>query len=103
MELLFIGTNGRVSAINPAAGSILWTTELKGGSFLANTGGQDVSVLVHQGTVYAGCCGHLFGLDAVSGNILWHNELKGHGHNDISLTMDGVSVQFVQKVVRRQN
>ena len=103
MELLFIGTNGRVSAINPSTGSIVWSTELDEGSFLTSTGGQDVSVLVHQGTVYAGCYGHLFGLDAASGNVLWHNELKGQGHNDISLTMDGVSVQFLQKVVRRQS
>lgn len=102
MEALFIGTNGRVSAIHPSTGSTLWSTRLDGGSFFSSTGHQDVSVLVYQGTVYAGCSGHLFGLDASSGEILWHNDLKGQGHNDISLTMEGVSVQFVQKVVRRQ-
>ena len=103
MDSLFIGTNGHVSAIDPANGSILWTTELSGGAFLSSMSSQDVSVMVHQGIVYAGCSGHLFGLDARSGSIRWHNDLKGLGHNDISLAIEGVSVQFLEKVVRRQN
>lgn len=103
MKLLLIGINGHVSAIDPRNGHQLWVTKLEGGSFLASTSHQDVSVLLHDGVVFAGCFGHLFGLDASTGRILWHNELAGMGHNDISLAMDGVSVQFQQKVVRRDN
>ncbi len=103
MKLLLIGINGHVSAIDPGNGHQLWTTKLEGGSFLASTNHEDVSVLLHDGVVFAGCFGHLFGLDAATGQILWHNELAGMGHNDISMAMDGVSVQFQQKVVRRND
>lgn len=103
MTPLIIGINGHVSAIDPRNGRQLWATKLEGGSFLASTSTQDVSVLLHDGVVFAGCYGHLFGLDASSGGILWHNELPGLGHNDISLAMEGVSVQFQQKVVRRNS
>jgi outer membrane protein assembly factor BamB len=100
---LVIGINGHVSAIDPRNGRQLWATKLQGGNFLASTSHEDVSVLLHDGVVFAGCYGHLFGLDASSGRILWHNELPGMGHNDISLAMEGVSVQFQQKVVRRDS
>jgi outer membrane protein assembly factor BamB len=103
MKLLLIGINGHVSAVEPGSGHQLWTTKLEGGSFLASTNHEDVSVLLHDGVVFAGCFGHLFGLDAATGQILWHNELAGMGHNDISMAMDGVSVQFQQKVVRRND
>ena len=39
--------------------------------------------------------------DAATGKLLWHNALAGMGHNDISLAMDGVSIQFLEKIVRR--
>ena len=103
MKTLIIGINGHVSAVDPKSGRRLWSTKLGGGSFLASTNHEDVSVLLHEGVVFAGCFGHLFGLDAATGQVLWHNELEGMGHNDISLAMDGVSVQFQQKVVRRDS
>jgi outer membrane protein assembly factor BamB len=53
--------------------------------------------------VFAGGSGHLFCLEANSGRILWHNPLEGFGHNDISLAMDGVSVQYLAKVERSSN
>lgn len=103
MDPLIIGTAGRVSSIDPASGRIHWTTQLTTGNFVNIVKGQDVSVLVREGIIYAGCAGHLFGLRANTGEILWHNELKGQGNNDISLTMEGVSVQFMQKVVQKQD
>ena len=100
---LIIGTAGRVSSIDPATGSILWTTQLETGGFMNVTKGQDVSVLLRDGVIYAGSVGHLFGLSAATGQILWHNELKGQRNNDISLAMEGVSVQYLQKVVHRND
>lgn len=57
-------------------------------------------MLVQGDVIYAGGFGHLFCLDAQNGRILWHNSLEGFGHNDISLAMDSISVQFLTKVVR---
>ena len=36
----------------------------------------------------------------IIGSILWNNELSGMGYNDVSLAMQNVSVQFLQKVER---
>jgi outer membrane protein assembly factor BamB len=93
-DLLFIGTNGYVAAVQPADGQELWRTRLGEGLFSA-TGHEDVCVLQHEGRVFAGCYGHLFCLEAASGQILWHNELKGLGHNDVTLSIAGKSIQFV--------
>jgi outer membrane protein assembly factor BamB len=93
-DILYIGTNGHVAAIQPATGEEIWRTRLGEGLFNA-TGHQDVCVLEHDAHVFAGSHGHLFCLDAASGEILWHNELKGLGHNDITLSIAGKSIQFV--------
>ncbi len=99
---LFIGSNGFVSAIDPSSGRELWRTRLESGVF-TSTGGADVSVLVRGELLFAGAAGHLFCLSSASGEILWKNELPGMGHNDISLTLEGVSVQYLQKVVRQHH
>lgn len=96
---LYIGCNGKVSAIDPASGEEAWRRDLTTG-FLSATAQQDVCVLEHQGSVFAGCNGHLFALDGRTGDVLWHNELKGMGYNDVTLAMAGKSVQVLTKVVR---
>jgi outer membrane protein assembly factor BamB len=103
MQPLIIGTNGKVVGIDPLDGSIRWTTVLSTGGFISATSGEDVTVLVRGDIVFAGGAGHIFCLDAESGNILWHNPLKGLGNNDISMAMDGVSVQFLQKVSKQNS
>ena len=55
-------------------------------------------MLVQDKFVFAGSHGHLFCLDVENGSILWHNELQGMGCNDVSLAMQNVSVQFLQKL-----
>lgn len=102
MNPLIIGSNGSVAAIDPSSGKVLWQTKLSTGGLLSATGGQDISVLVKDGRVYAGGAGHLFCLDVATGRTLWHNPLTGLGHNDVALSMEGVSVQFLTKVERRQ-
>lgn len=97
MEPLIIGINGSVAAVDPTTGQVLWSTSLRTGGLISSTSHQDVSVLVKGGIIFAGGAGHVFCLDASSGKILWHNALKGLGYNDISLAMDGISVQFLQK------
>ncbi len=101
MSPLIIGTNGNVAAIDPATGSELWRTSLRTGGLISSTSYEDVSVLLRDGKVFAGCSGHLFCLEAATGGILWHNSLSGMGHNDISMAMECVAVQFMTKVERR--
>lgn len=98
-KVLIVGSNGYVAAIDALTGSELWRTKLQSG-LLGSTRYQDVSVLIRDGAVYAGSCGHLFCLSLADGEILWSNGLKGMGYNDISLAMDGISIQFLQKTER---
>ncbi|PTX94600.1 PQQ-binding-like beta-propeller repeat protein [Opitutus sp. ER46] len=97
MENLIIGCNGTVARIDPGTGKLAWKTSLKTGSLLSATSHEDVTVLLRGSIVFAGCAGHLFCLDGEDGKILWHNPLEGFGHNDVSLAMDGVSIQYLQK------
>ena len=99
---LYIGSNGNVAAIDADTGVEIWRTKLKPG-FLSATSYADVTVLDHEGKVFAGSMGHLFCLDAQSGDLLWHNELEGLGHNDVTLSIAGRSVQVVTKVEHRHS
>ncbi len=97
---LVIGTNSHVAAIDPNSGQELWRTKIQSTTLGS---GSDVSVLVKDGFIFAGSNGRLICLDHASGNILWSNELKGLSYNDVSLAMEGVSVQFLQKVVHQNS
>ena len=99
---LIIGTNGYVSAIDQDTGAELWNTKLQGGAFNATTR-EDVSVIVCEGKVFAGSRGHLFCLDLADGRVLWHNSLKGLGYNDVSLSLEGVSIQYLKRVVHNSS
>lgn len=98
---LIIGTNGYVVAIDQATGDELWRTLVRKG--ILGSSGQDVSVIIADGAVFAGSHGELFCLDLQSGEIRWKNELKGMGYNDVALAIEGVSIQYLQKVVRQQS
>jgi outer membrane protein assembly factor BamB len=91
---LYIGSNGYVAAIDPASGEEIWRTELQSG-FFGSTVANDVCVLEHEGRVFASGRGHAYALDGETGEILWHNDLKGMGHNDVTLSIAGKSIQFV--------
>lgn len=95
---LVIGTNGYVVAFERATGAELWRTKLQSGVFRATTR-NDVAVLVRDPFVFAGSTGHLFCLSIADGRVVWHNELPGLGYNDISISIDNVSIQYLEKVV----
>ncbi|HKR14449.1 MAG TPA: PQQ-binding-like beta-propeller repeat protein [Pyrinomonadaceae bacterium] len=92
---LYIGTNGSVAAIDPQTGNEVWRTELSSSGFFSSMGGSDVCVLEHEGQVFAGSNGYVFALDGATGDILWENGLEGMGHNDVTLSIAGKSIQFV--------
>lgn len=96
-NILIIGCNGYVSAINAGSGQELWRTKLRDG-LLGGSRGSDVSVLIDGGQIFAGCYGRIYALDAASGNILWDNELKGMGYNEVALAKQGTSTQYITRV-----
>ena len=98
-DILHIGINGHVVAFSTEAGQEIWRTRLQGGGFFSGTSRQDVCVLEHHGKVFAGCYGYLYCLDAANGQILWWSDLQGLGHNDVSLSIAGKSVQLATTVV----
>ena len=98
IEPLIIGGNGYVAAIDPATGEERWRTGLPLG-MMGGTSACDVTVLVCDGRVLAGARGNLFGLNIESGEILWRNDLKGMGYNDVSMAMEHISIQHLQKVI----
>jgi outer membrane protein assembly factor BamB len=98
IEPLIIGSNGYVAAIDPATGQEQWRTGLPLG-MMGGTSACDVTVLVSDGRVIAGARGNLFGLSIDDGKILWQNDLKGMGYNDVSMAMEHISIQYLQKVI----
>ena|SRR5215813_11254432 len=70
-DLVFVGIRGSVVALNRSTGEKVWTTRLKGMSF--------VNVLVEDDQLFAVTYGEIFCLDPVTGTKLWHNPLKGLG------------------------
>ena len=95
---LIIGMNGYVISLDLTSGREHWRTKLDSGFFSATRSGN-VSVLKRDDMILVGCNGHVFGLDARSGEKRWHNELPGAGHGDVSLSIEGVSVQYIEKIV----
>lgn len=88
-QFLYIGCNGYVAALDPSTGVEAWRVPLPAGS------GQNVTVIEHEGALYVGVLGNVYGIDAATGEIVWHNGLEGMGYGDVTLSIDGKSVQFV--------
>jgi outer membrane protein assembly factor BamB len=70
-NLVFIGINGSVVALERATGAQVWATLLARSPF--------VNVVFQDGVILASCRGEVFCLDPLTGNALWHNPLKGLG------------------------
>ena len=75
---------GRVAALSPINGTIIWETRLKASANLSAA----VTLHIEKEQVYAGCQGHVFCLDKQDGHILWHNGLKGWGFGLIAMGSD---------------
>lgn len=84
MELLFLGSRGKVRAVEVDTGRDVWTTSLPGTAY------EVVTVLADRGRIFAGCRGKLFRLDPADGRILWSNPLTGLGYEVVTLAAMGV-------------
>ena len=72
-DLLFVGFNGRVVALEQRSGELVWEWKCPKPS------GQMVAVLVQGERIYASSAGYTYCLDAFNGVQLWDNPLKGLG------------------------
>ncbi len=72
-DLLFVGFNGRVVAMEKRSGELVWEWKCPKPS------GQMVALLVQGDRIYASSAGYTYCLDALNGEQLWNNPLKGLG------------------------
>ena len=84
-QLLYIGTNRHVAALDPRTGEELWRTRLPRGS------GHPVTMLIKGTYIYAGCYGHMYCLDKHTGEILWENSLPKMGYHAVLMALEGAS------------
>src|SRR5262245_38475305 len=70
-QLIFVGINGWVSALDRDTGEIVWTnSELSSGL---------TTLLLDGDRLIASTNGYLFCLDPQNGRIVWSNPLRGYG------------------------
>jgi outer membrane protein assembly factor BamB len=82
LNLVFVGLNGSVAALDSSTGTRIWVTKLKGSNF--------VNVLHVLNELYATTKGEVFCLDPATGQIRWHNPLKGMGMGLVSIAAPGI-------------
>lgn len=76
-QVLFIGAQGKVLALDAETGGELWRSKLKGSG--------TVLLLRDKEQLYASVSGELWCLDVASGAVRWHNKLKGLGLGIVSM------------------
>ncbi len=72
-DLLFVGFNGRVVALQQRNGLLVWEW------MCPKPSSQMVALLVQGDRIYASSAGYTYCLDALNGMQLWENPLKGLG------------------------
>jgi hypothetical protein len=83
-DLVFVGLNGRVAALQISSGETIW-------EWRSPKGAGYVNLLVDRNLVLAAVNGYVYGLDPKTGDQLWFNELKGYGLGVTSLATLGSS------------
>lgn len=78
---IYVGIKGSVLALDRDSGRILWSTNVKGSSF--------VTVVDDGPRVFALSHGETYCLDAGTGTVIWHNPLKGCGIGIGSIAVPG--------------
>lgn len=76
-ELVFVGFNSRVAALDKRTGKLAW-------SWRAPKTGY-VTVLYEAGVLLVAVNGYMYGLDPATGALRWSNEMKGFGFGVTSL------------------
>lgn len=77
-DLVFVGFNARVAALDRRTGDIMW-------KWRASDGSGYVSLLLDGSSLFAAVNGYTYCLDAATGQQLWLNRMKGFGYGVTSL------------------
>jgi len=77
-QLVFVGFNSRVAAIDRVSGKTVWQWKSPGGSGY-------VSLLVDGDRLIVSIMGYTYSLDPATGNQLWRNDLAGMGTGVVCL------------------
>jgi outer membrane protein assembly factor BamB len=77
-QLLFLGLNGRVAALDRDSGEFVWEWTAKDPDKHRAVGGY-MTLLVDQGQLFVAANGYTYRLDPLSGAELWANPLRGWG------------------------
>ena len=92
MDKIYIGSNGKLAAVNPKTGEIIWQTKLAGAYKC------DVSIIEKEDYLFVGCYGKIHGVNKQNGEVLWTNELSGWGYSNIGIAGEGISIQHKSKL-----
>jgi outer membrane protein assembly factor BamB len=71
-DLIYLGLNSRVVALDRYTGEIVWTWKSPEGS-------GNVLVMVDADRIIASVMGYMYCLDPLFGQEVWRNQLKGYG------------------------
>jgi outer membrane protein assembly factor BamB len=96
-DLVFVGLNRRVIALDRYAGHVVWDWKAPRGSGFP-------AILLDGDRLIVGVAGYAYCLDPVFGQVVWENPLKGYGSGVMSLvSVRGRSAsEEPAEVVRRQ-
>jgi len=84
-DLVFVGFNRKVAALERNTGSLIWQWQ-------APQGMQYTSLLLDGDLLIVSVDGYMYGLNPYSGELLWSNPMKGFGTGVASLvSVNGVS------------
>ena len=72
-ELVFVGFNSRIAALNRATGELVW-------QWKAPSGTGFVAILLERDQLVVSVSGYTYALDPATGDTLWENLLKGFGY-----------------------
>jgi len=84
-QVVFLGFNNRVVALNQNSGQVIWDWKCPTGS------GYVSLLLTDDRHLIASVSGYTYCLDPATGQQIWFNELKGYGVGVTSLASWGAS------------
>jgi outer membrane protein assembly factor BamB len=93
-QLLFLGLNGRVAALDRDSGEIVWEWTAKDPDKHRAIGGY-MTLLVDQGQLFVSANGYTYRLDPLTGAELWANPLRGWGTGPTALATSTAASQQV--------
>ncbi len=77
-ELVFVGFNGNVAALDRRSGEVMWRWD-------APKGSGYVSLLLDGDSLFAAVNGYTYCLDPRTGQQVWFNPMKGFGYGVTSI------------------